>query len=345
MFSKEEAKEIVRKIVERFEYHLEEYKKGNYNETQTRNDFINPFFEALGWDINNRQGLAESYREVIHEDKVIIENRPKSPDYSFRIGKEKMFFVEAKKPGINIYTDWKPAFQLRRYAYTAGLSISVLTDFEELSIYDTSILPNETDGASVARIFYCKYTDYEKNWYFIYNTISRQSVLQGKLKEYAKESSKKKGNQSIDKELLKLIESWRLELARNISLRNKELDIYYLNEAVQFIIDRIIFLRMAEDRNTEVYGTLQNIAEKKEIYSFLVQYFDSANKKYNSGLFYNLKWLDELKIDDFVFKNIIKNLYYPMPYEFSVLPIEILGQIYEQFLGKTIILDKQHPVV
>ena len=72
MYCKEEAKEIVKKIVERFEYHLDEYKKGNYNETQTRNDYINPFFEALGWDINNKQGLAESYREVIHEDKIKI---------------------------------------------------------------------------------------------------------------------------------------------------------------------------------------------------------------------------------------------------------------------------------
>ncbi len=97
MYSKEEAFSIISELVERFSLQIDSYKKNDYNETQTRQDFINPFFKALGWDIDNSQGNAEAYREVIHEDKVKIGSATKAPDYSFRLpGGKRLFFVEAK---------------------------------------------------------------------------------------------------------------------------------------------------------------------------------------------------------------------------------------------------------
>src|SRR5687768_11519844 len=83
-------------LVERFEEQKESYRKAEYNETLTRRDFIDPFFKALGWDMDNEQGFAESYRDVIHEDKIKISGATKAPDYSFRLGGGKrLFFVEA----------------------------------------------------------------------------------------------------------------------------------------------------------------------------------------------------------------------------------------------------------
>lgn len=332
----------LKELVVRFKNNVEDYHSSIYDEENTKIDFIDKFFTILGWDVYNETSASEDFREVVREDKVVIQGRPKSPDYSFKIGRERQFFVEAKKPSVNIYFDVKSAFQLRRYAYTAGLSISILTNFEEFAIYDSGIKPNQFDNSSVARIFYCKFDEYEKNWDFLFNTISKQAVWQGKLKKFTTDNTKKKGTQSVDIELLKLIETWRITLAKNINLKNKELDVYQLNEAVQTIIDRIVFLRMAEDQNTEIYGTLQKLASQKNIYDILVKYFDSSNKKYNSGLFAENSWLAQLIIDDKIFKTIIHDLYYPMPYEFSVLPIEILGQIYEQFLGKTITINDRH---
>jgi type I restriction-modification system DNA methylase subunit len=53
-----------------------------------------------------------------------------------------------------------------------------------------------------------------------------------------------------------------------------------------------------------------------------------------------------LTIDDKPLKDIIKSLYYPdSPYEFSVLPADILGQAYEQFLGKVIRLSPGHRAI
>ncbi|MGA2297098.1 MAG: N-6 DNA methylase [FCB group bacterium] len=328
-------------LVERFRENIAVYKSSAYDEAETRGDFIDSFFEKLGWDVDNKAGIAQDFREVIREDRVVIEGRPKSPDYSFRVGRERQFFVESKKPSVNIYNDVHSAFQLRRYGYSAGLPISILTNFEEFAIYDTSIQPHENDNASIARIFYCKYTEYEKNWEFFNNTLSHDAVWKGKLKKYALDNIGKRGTERINTGILKMIETWRYDIAKNISQHNKQLDIYQLNEAVQTLIDRIFFLRMAEERNTEVYGFLQTLPKNKEIYKTLIQYFDSSNKKYNSGLFAS-RWLDELKIDDKIFKTIINDLYYPKPYEFSVIPIEILGQIYEQFLGKTIVLSPRH---
>ncbi len=67
---KDQAKERVKKLVERFRYNLDVYKKPTYNETQVRQEFINPFFEALGWDVSNKQGHAEQYKDVVHEDAI-----------------------------------------------------------------------------------------------------------------------------------------------------------------------------------------------------------------------------------------------------------------------------------
>ena len=141
-----------------------------------------------------------------------------------------------------------------------------------------------------------------------------------------------------------------LQLAKNIALRNNEIDIYNLNIAVQKIIDRIIFLRIAEDKEIESYEQLLSLSKSGDIFKSLNELFVKANKKYNAGLFQPENWLSELKIDDKVLSSIIKGLYYPeCPYEFSILPIEILGNIYEQFLGKTIrfrnVKEGQHTAV
>ena len=326
------------KLCEKFRENEKQYKSGIYDEANTRTDFIDEFFKILEWDINNSAGYAEQYREVVREDKVCINGRQKAPDYSFRIGRTRQFFVEAKKPSINVKSASEGAFQVRRYGYSAKLPLSILTNFEEFAVYDTSVKPCKTDDASVARIFYCKYEDYLKNFDFLYNTFSKEAILKGRLDRYVEEKKSKKGSSEVDKELLKTLESWREDLAKNIALNNPKISLHELNLSVQKIVDRIIFLRIAEDKGIEEYSTLFQICKQKSsIYKALIHLFDKANTKYNSGLFARLPFLDELTIEDKVFTNIIEGLYYPdCPYEFAILPVEILGSIYEKFLGKTI---------
>lgn len=152
MYTKEEALVKISELVEKFSDQLPAYKETDYNETLTRKDFIDPFFEALGWDINNRSGAWEAYREVIHEDKLKIGGVTTAPDYSFRLtGGQRLFFVEAKKLSIVVKDDVVPAYQVRLYGWNAKLALSVVTDFEEFAIYDCSKKPLKTDMALTVR--------------------------------------------------------------------------------------------------------------------------------------------------------------------------------------------------
>lgn len=144
-------------LVARFEQNLEAYQSGKYNETQIRREFIDPFFKVLGWDVENTAGYAEAYKDVIHEDAIKIGSVSNAPDYSFRIGGTRKFFVEAKKPSVNIAEDIGPAYQVRRYAWSAKLPLSILTDFEEFAVYDCRVKPDKSDKASTARIIYMNY--------------------------------------------------------------------------------------------------------------------------------------------------------------------------------------------
>ena len=117
--------QTIRELVERFERHLDAYRAPHYNETQLRREFLDPFFKSLGWDIDNEQGYAEAYKDVIHEDAIKVGEATKAPDYCFRIGGTRKFFLEAKRPSVDIKHDVSPAFQLRRYAWTTKLPLSV----------------------------------------------------------------------------------------------------------------------------------------------------------------------------------------------------------------------------
>jgi len=341
------APQAIMDLVERFDRNVESYRSGHYNETQLRREFIDPFFKALGWDVDNETGNAEAYKDVFHEDAVKVGGSTKAPDYSFRIGGTRKFFVEAKKPSVNLKDDISSAFQLRRYSWSAKLPLGILTDFEELAVYDGRIQPSKTDKASVARVKYFTYKEYVDRWDEIASIFSKEAILKGSFDKYAESTKGKRGTAGVDNAFLQEIEIWRDLLARNIALRNPDLTTRELNFSVQRTIDRIVFLRICEDRGIERYGRLQSLLEGARVYPRLCEFFRQADERYNAGLFHFGKESDRLEspdeltlslnIDDKPLKEIIKSIYYPdSPYEFSVLPPEILGQVYEQFLGKVI---------
>ena len=348
-----EVPEMIKKLVEKFENNLSAYKNSDYKEEQLKQEFINPFFKALGWDVDNKSDAAPQYRDVIFEDSIKVGGGTKAPDYCFTLAGKRMFFVEAKKPAVNVDRDKRFSYQLRRYAWSAKLPLSILTDFEEFAVYESQTRPKKNDKPSTGRILYFTYKDYVEKWDEIYNIFSRKAVLSGSFERYAESTKKKRGTSEVDDSFLNDIEGWRELFAKNIALRNPEILIGELNYSVQKIIDRIIFLRMCEDRGIEPYETLRDLLDKKNIYFHFGELCKKADEKYNSGLFH---FKDEkgrgtlpdertlnLEIDDGTLKTIINDLYYPKsPYEFSVISPEILGNVYEQFLGKVIRLTKGH---
>ena len=348
-----EAPEIIKELVEKFERNIKAYKNPEYKEEQLKQEFLNPFFKALGWDVDNKSSAAPQYRDVIFEDSIKVAGGTKAPDYCFTLSGRRMFFLEAKKPSVNIKDGIEPAYQLRRYAWSAKLPLSILSDFEEFAVYESRTRPKKQDRTSTGRILFFTYKDYVEKWDEISSIFSYDAVRNGSFDKYAEGIKGKRGTQEVDDAFLSEIEQWREQLAKNIALRNKELTVEELNYSVQQIIDRLIFLRMGEDRGLEKYGRLLSLLTKNNIYECFCEFCKDADAKYNSGLFYFKeekgrttspdKLTLDLNIDNGVLRVIIKQLYYPdSPYEFSVLSPEILGNVYEQFLGKVIRLTPSH---
>ena len=337
-------------LVENFDYNHEEYTATSYNEDSARNDFIDPFFECLGWDVNNKDGKNEAWRDVLREHSIKSGPTREAPDYLFKIGKTNVFIVEAKKPAVSIAKDMKSALQARTYGWNMKLGVAILTNFREFAAYDCRQRPKKTDKAGAARILYYTHHDYPQKWDEISRIFARQSVERGELDKFM-ESGKKRSTLEVDQAFLQEIEEFRKILASNIALRNPALSQRELNFAVQVTIDRMIFLRICEDRGIEPPARIMSLLNRKDIYKNLFKLFEDADDRYNSGLFHFTEEkgrasqpdtiTSRIRIDDDKLKKIIKSLY-ENEYDFSLIPVEILGQIYERFLGNVIYLTPGH---
>ncbi len=196
------APKIALELIDRFDRNLDAYRSGHYNEAQVRAEFIAPFFEALGWDIYNKEGIAEAYKDVVHEDAIKVGGAYKAPDYSFRIGGTRKFFLEAKKPSVDIKDKPSAAFQLRRYAWSAKLPLSILTDFEEFAVYDCRVKPVQTDKPSTARVMYLAFNEYADRWDELYGLFSRDAVRKGDFDRYVASTTRKRGTAEVDSAFL-----------------------------------------------------------------------------------------------------------------------------------------------
>lgn len=344
----QEIKNTIHALVKKYESNRDFYKTPKFNETQVRNEFLDPLFEALGWDIRNMSGKSTNEREVLLEESLKADavTYSKKPDYTFRLFGERKFFLEAKKPCVDISTDDNPAKQVRRYGYTANLKISVLSNFEDLYIYDTSYKVEDGDTLTKARIKAYHYTDYENVADELLQLLGKESVYIGHFEEVWNNIELNVVHQSVDSLFLDQINQWRLMLGKQILSYDSNLDIDYLGDIVQSYINKILFLRVCEDRNIETYQRLLTIADHNS-HKELVAKFRDADSKYNSGLFKELISEDIIGNISSSFWTIIRQLYFPeSPYSFTVLSSDILGRIYEIFLAeKLAVVDGELKIV
>jgi hypothetical protein len=336
------ARTRIAELVRNFQLNEADYLAPAYNETQARTDFITPLLEAFGWDVHNVAGLPMAFREVIEEAtvEVGVEKLSKRPDYELRLARQRKLFVEAKKPNVRIDQRRESAFQTRRYGYSASLPISVLTNFHQLAVYDCRPIPVLTDDAHVARLLLVDYQDLEARFDEIWPLLSRQAVYSGDFDQRFTVEVTRHGTQQFDQLFLAQVRSWRERLAVDTNANTPGLTPAELTYAVQLFLSRIVFLRICEDREIEVYETLKNIPAANTFDAFMAE-LRRADDFYNSGLF---RLLDDeglhIRISDDVLLGILAELYYPQsPYTFAVVETEVLGEIYEQFLGEEITVN------
>lgn len=332
---------IIQDLIKKYKADRDHYLTNKYNETLLRSDFLDPFFELLGWDIKNNSGKSTNEREVILEEalKENASEHSKKPDYTFRLFSERKFFLEAKKPCVAIESNNDSAKQVRRYGFTAKLKISVLSNFEYLIIYDTSVKVDKDDTFHKALIKKYHYTEYESKFEEIKKLLGKDVVYTGEFETEWKEIETKINQYSIDNLFLNQINAWRKSLGAEIYKHEPKIDEQQLNDVVQSYLNRILFLRVCEDRNLEDYQTLLKFATAND-FKALIKKFQQADKRYNSGLFDQLLKDKIVENISSVFWTIIKQLYYPeSPYSFSVFSSDILGSIYEIFLSEKLVIQ------
>lgn len=332
------ARARIGELVRSFQRNEGDYLRATYNETQARTDFITPLLAAFGWDVHNGAGHPSGLREVIEEATVEVgEGLSKRPDYELRLARQRKLFVEAKKPSVAIDRSREAAFQTRRYGYSASLPISVLTNFHQLAVYDCVPVPAQTDEAHVARLLLVRYDEFEARFDELWPLLSRHVVYSGDFDRRFAVGGTRHGAEQFDDFFLRQVRSWRERLAADIHANTPGLNPGELTYAVQLFLSRIVFLRICEDRDIERDENLKNLPTAHTFDALLAE-LRRADAFYNSGLF---RLLDDarlgIRISDAVLQSVIGELYYPQsPYTFAVVETEVLGEIYEQFLGEEI---------
>lgn len=337
------AKGVIQELADRFASNQSEYESSGYLESQLRMDFVDELFRALGWDVVNKNKLSRLQREVLVE-KGDTTGRP---DYSFRINGEDRFFVETKAPSKG--TD-KPEdiFQAKRYGWnTRNVNIAVLTDFKSFRVFDTTVKP-DIKQPKLGLVFELEFSkfgtqDFEKLWLF-----SKEKVASGSLDQLSsKDPSAKRLRIPVDAALIDQMTLWREDLAKDVYKNNPEITVRELNDVVQRLLDRLVFIRLIEDRKIIDSKSLKEVVDTwkegrhRDIQTQLNLLFKELNNDFNGEIFKEHP-CEKISYDSSIVAEIIDELYYPKsPYNFAVIGVELLGTIYEQYLGKTIRLTEK----
>lgn len=316
------AKANISNLIMKFEELKSKNLLSTYNEAQTRNEFIEPMFEFLGWDMRNLRNA----REVITEETVSSGR----VDLSFQLQGVPVFFLEAKAIRVNL-EEWKWAEQAISYSWNKSVSWAVLCDFEGLKMFNADLPPKNLASNLFLEFKYDEYEDrFEELW-----LLSKEAFQNQELNTRAEKWRKSEKRTQVGQKLFEDLMTWRNLLTKQISKQN-DVEVQDLNEGVQTILDRLIFVRTAEDRKI-VGSSLESVYKSKpsNIYSELKKLFVEFDKNFNSKLFSNHK-CDTWEIESKTLTKIISGLYVEengYKYDFSVITADVLGGMYEQYLS------------
>ena len=351
----ETAFQAVQALAETFQASEAHYLSAGYQEQEARQDFIDKFWTALGWDVGHNTQTNPYAQEVKVERGVSMAEGRKRADYAFYLSpdyKNPKFFVEAKKPSVDI-ANKDSYFQAVRYGWNAGTPLAVLTDFEQFHILDSRGKPDIDTALSraVQKYHYSDYKDRDK-FGAIYWLFSREAVAAGALDTYTKLMPKASGktlqrglfhggSQGIDESFLRELDEYRGRLARAFHAANPALDSETLTEATQRVLDRLVFIRFLEDKLIEPEPMVAHFGDKGPAWAGFLTVSRRLDTVYNGNIF-KPHLIDKpgFHAPDTAFDQICSDLSSEQsPYLFSLIPIHILGSIYERFLGKVIVVE------
>jgi adenine-specific DNA-methyltransferase len=357
MTSFEGAHKRVQQLCDHFDARRDEIMSPEYREATARAEFITPFFEALGWDVNNTAHRTIYDKDCVLEKAEAHGGTQRSADYAFRRPGTHLtaFFVEAKKPSIDI-RHHDECYQTVLYGWNASTPLVVLTDFEQFLILDARSRPDKRNAAShILRengsYTYRDYRDAEK-FTEIWGLFSREAVADGSIDKAAaalprlsgrirKDELFARGTRAVDDDFLAQMERWRESLAKSLKRTNQDLNGEELTSITQRVLDRLIFLRFLEDRLIERDVTFDQIGRSGSAWRDFERVSDRLDARYNGIVYkHDRDGVDNpgLYVDDATFAGVVEHLEpRNSDYKFATIPVTILGSIYERFLGNVIV--------
>lgn len=359
---KEQSKKKLKELVEQFE---NDPHKDKLSEMEFRSNYIAPFIKLLGYS-NEHKGYADW--EILEAKRT---KQNKEVDYKINVDRKPIFIVEAKKDIVNINTDEEAIFQIKNYCYHEGIIIGILTNFRDFRIF-LSIGAPDIEAPKIGSLESFNYTEYLNNYDFIYNTFSKQAILNRSIETYIgskitglkslKKSEKQvieleifreRGREALDNDFLLFLDKWRSKIAQSLATNNESMNENDILAYTQKLIDRILFIKICEDSDITEADDLLKISSTKDVYQSLLDMFEKLNDSFNGSLFTPDDKLNSIKIDNDVLEKFIKSFYYMgkkkqykvSQYLFNIIRVEILGGIYEKFLGKIIKLGTNRKVI
>ena len=324
---KEEAKQKIADLVKKYE-DLSPTEVKSFNEAKTKQGFIDPLFRALGWNF-------EDTNEVAPEEKA----SGGRVDYAFKINTVSQFYLEAKPLRADL-TNVVYIKQAVTYAYNKSVTWALLSDFETLAVYVAQT------GKPFITLTCNKYLDaFDDLW-----LLSKESFQSNALAEKAERYGALPQRMGIEQRLFNQLRQWREELSTQLHSYNKHLSIKQIDEVIQRLFNRLIFIRTCEDRGIENKALLSAVHEwvrtkrKGELIEKLRELFRYFDGYYDSELFQK-HLTDEVDVESTTIENLINGLY-EVPggmasYDFSIIDADVLGAVYEQYLGHIANIVKQ----
>ncbi len=325
--SKKEARQELAKLVDKYQS-LTPSAIRKYTEADTRRIFVMPLFHALGWDVYSREEVAEEVKAGTGR-----------VDYVFKLHGVSQFYLEAKALRADLT---KPEYikQAITYAYNRGITWAVLTDFERLQVY------NAQTGRRCLNLSYDNYLkDFDDLW-----LLSRESLESDALSKWAEKYGILPTRLGVEQRLFNQLRHWREELSTQLYHYNPNLSSNQVDEVIQRLFNRLIFIRTCEDRKIEDRVLLGAVREwhssggKGELVEVLRHIFRDYDGYYDSDLFAP-HLVDQVFIESITIEGIINGLY-EIPggmasYDFSLIDADVLGAVYEQYLGHVATVVKQ----
>ena len=317
---KKEAKNRIKALVEKYEQEKVAGRLKKYTEQETKNVFIEPLFEALGW--NFREKSEVSAEENISGDRV---------DYGFYLNDRIKFYLEAKKISADLNKS-EFANQAIKYSWNKGVTWAVLSDFESTKVFNAQVTNEYLSDKRFFTILCEEYIEkFDQLWW-----LSKESFENNVFDKEAERVGKKLQMVSVSALLYKDLNQCRDILTNAFAPWNKNIDSDQLDEGVQKVLDRLIFIRVAEDRGIEKETLLPLLREWEAykdappLYQTMEAKFRELDETYNSNLFAKHS-SDSWKEYSNAVQEVITILYGKTgyyEYDFKVMPSYILCTFY-----------------